>query len=82
MGKKQRSQGYIISVRGPLPINLVERISELRALVILHRLSKTPIDQPESTDHHDPLAPGYSELDQRSHQDRQAEIPAAPTNQG
>ena len=61
MGKKQRQQGYVVTVRGHLPTNLVERISQFHAVAILHRLSKTPIDQPESTDPPDPLAPGHSE---------------------
>ena len=78
MGKKLRSKGYVVSVRGPLPTDLVERISHLHAVAILHRLSKTRIDQPESTDSPNPVALGFFESAQRSYQERQAETPTGP----
>ena len=61
MGRKQRHQGYIVSVRGPLATDLAERISQLHAVAILHRLTKTPFDQPESADSASPLAPSHTE---------------------
>ena len=40
MGKKRKKGTYSISIRGPVPGDLVERISKMHAMAILERLSR------------------------------------------